>query len=38
MELSRYTSAAIKASRPKPLEGFTIREFAQGERGSGQGA
>lgn len=38
MRLSRYTSLAIGASRQGPVEGFTIREFAQGERGSGQGS
>lgn len=37
MDLSRYTSAAIETNRPGPVEGFTTREFAKGERGSGQG-
>jgi enoyl-CoA hydratase/carnithine racemase len=38
MRLSRYTSAGIAANRRGPVEGFTLRDFAQGERGSGQGA
>lgn len=38
MELSRYTSAAITAHRPGPVEGFTTADFAQGKRGSGQGS
>lgn len=37
MDLSRYTSAAITANRPGEIEGFTTRDFAKGERGSGQG-
>jgi len=38
MELSRYTSHAIQASRKGAIEGFTVQDFARGERGSGQGA
>ena len=38
MELSRYTSAAISSNRPGPVEGFTTKEFAQGQRGAGQGS
>jgi enoyl-CoA hydratase/carnithine racemase len=37
MELSRYTTHAIQASRKGRPEGFTLRDFAQGKRGSGQG-
>jgi enoyl-CoA hydratase/carnithine racemase len=37
MDLSRYTNAAIAANRRGPAEGFTTRDFAKGERGSGQG-
>jgi enoyl-CoA hydratase/carnithine racemase len=37
MDLSRYANAAIAASRRGPVEGFTTRDFAEGERGSGQG-
>ena len=38
MEFSRYTSAAISSNRPGPIEGFTTKEFAQGQRGAGQGS
>lgn len=38
MDLSRYTTKAIKASRPGPVEGFTLTDFARGDRGTGQGA
>jgi enoyl-CoA hydratase/carnithine racemase len=38
MDLSRYIAAGIASNRPEPAEGFTLSDFAKGERGSGQGA
>jgi len=38
MDLSRYLRGAIELARPAQTEGMTMSDFAEGKRGTGQGA
>jgi hypothetical protein len=38
MDLSRFVRGAIDFARPGEQEGMTMGDFAEGKRGSGQGA